>query len=77
MVYIVYGAPHYIKKTVDSEIWYYYINKGGEAISFKFNYNPNKFNLSQYTLERSEGHTWHWREAVYAWTNGEIYLMDK
>jgi GWxTD domain-containing protein len=77
MVYIVYGAPQYIKKDSEWEIWYYYINKGSEAISFKFNYAPNKFNLNQYILERSESQTWHWREAVYAWTNGEIYLMDK
>jgi hypothetical protein len=76
MVYIVYGSPHNLKKTADSEIWYYYRRKSGEAISFKFDYQPNKFNLNQYQLERSENNTWHWREAVYSWTNGEIFLQD-
>lgn len=75
MVFIVYGSPHNLKKTADSEIWYYYRKKSNEAISFKFNYKPNKYNLNQYLLERSENHDWHWREAVYSWKNGEIYLQ--
>jgi GWxTD domain-containing protein len=77
MVYIVYGSPHYLKKTADSEIWYYYRrNEAGDDISFKFDYQPNKYNLNQYQLERSENNTWHWREAVYSWTNGEIFLQN-
>ena len=76
MVYIVYGPPQNLKKAANSEIWYYYKRKGGEEISFKFNYRPNKYNLNQYLLERSENNTWHWREAVYGWTNGEIFLQD-
>lgn len=76
MVYIVYGSPHNLKKSADSEIWYYYRRKNGEAISFKFDYKPSKYSLNQYQLERSENNTWHWREAVYSWTNGEIFLQD-
>jgi GWxTD domain-containing protein len=76
MVYIVYGPPHNMKKTASSETWLYYRKRGGESISFNFNYNPGKFNINQYQLERSESQNWHWREAVYAWTNGEIFLLD-
>lgn len=77
MVYIVYGPPHNMKKTANSETWMYY-RKGGknETISFKFNYKPGKFHVNQYQLQRSENHNWHWREAVYSWTNGEIFLLD-
>ncbi len=76
MVYIIYGAPHNLKKTPDSEIWYYYIKNNTETISFTFDYKPTKFGLNQYTLERSENHAWHWQEAIYSWTNGKIYLLD-
>jgi GWxTD domain-containing protein len=76
MVYIVYGPPHNLKKTADTETWYYYHQRGGESISFSFKYNPSKYFLNQYKLVRSESHTWHWREAVYAWNNGQIFLQD-
>lgn len=76
MVYIVYGPPHNLKKTANTETWYYYRKQGGEAISFNFEYDPNKFSLNHYSLKRSESYTWHWKEAVYAWTNGSIFLLD-
>ncbi len=76
MIYTVYGPPHNIKKTTESETWLYYRKGSGESISFTFKYSPGKFHLSQYRLERSEGHNWHWREAVYAWKNGKIFLLD-
>lgn len=76
MIYIVYGPPHDIKKTANSEIWLYYKKGNGDPIKFRFNYSPGKYHLNQYTLERSENHNWHWREAIYSWTNGEIFLLD-
>lgn len=76
MVYIVYGSPHSLKKTIDSEIWYYYLKNSAEPISFTFDYNPNKYNLNQYSLIRSENNTWHWREAVSSWKNGKVFLQN-
>lgn len=76
MIYIVYGPPHNMKKTASSETWLYYRQGSGESISFKFNYKPGKFSINKYKLERSESQNWHWREAVYSWTNGEIFLLD-
>ncbi|MBN1118359.1 MAG: GWxTD domain-containing protein [Bacteroidales bacterium] len=76
MVYIVYGPPHNLKKTTNTETWYYYNKKGGEDITFNFDYNPSKYAVNEYRLLRSESNTWHWREAVYAWTSGEIFLQN-
>lgn len=76
MIYIVYGPPHNLKKSADSETWYYYHNGGGQSISFTFDYSPGKYSINQYRLERSESLNWHWREAVYAWNNGEIFLQN-
>ncbi|MBN2486671.1 MAG: GWxTD domain-containing protein [Bacteroidales bacterium] len=73
MVYIVYGPPHNLRKTANAEIWNYYRNNN--EISFKFNYKPNKYHLNQYILERAESQSWHWREAVYGWTHGKIFLQ--
>ncbi len=76
MVYIVYGPPHNLKKTYEDETWYYHNPGSPEPISFTFVYSPSKFYIDQYKLKRSEGHTWHWREAVYAWNNGKIFLQE-
>jgi GWxTD domain-containing protein len=76
MVFTVYGPPQNLKKTAESETWYYYFKGGGEAISFTFLYSPNKFTINNYVLKRSESNTWHWREAVYSWNTGKIFLQD-
>lgn len=76
MVYIVYGPPQNLRKTNNSEIWYYSKKGTGEQIAFTFTYSPDKYSINEYRLERSESNTWHWKEAVYAWTNGEIFLKN-
>lgn len=76
MVYIVYGPPHNLKKNASSEIWYYYRKGSGESIKFKFNHDPAKYHINEYALERSDNYTWNWREAVYSWSNGKIFLLD-
>lgn len=76
MVFTVYGPPQNLKKTAESETWYYYFKGGGEAISFNFIYSPNKYTVNNYILKRSESNTWHWREAVYSWNSGKIFLQD-
>lgn len=76
MVYIVYGPPHKMKKTANSETWIYERKGDSEPITFTFNYSPTKYSLNKYILDRSNSHTWHWAEAVYAWTSGDIFLFD-
>ena len=76
MVYIVYGPPHNLKKETNKETWLYYRKGSSSSILFNFKYDPNTFSLNSFTLERSENHDWHWREAVDAWRAGKIYLLD-
>lgn len=76
MVYIVYGPPQNMEKTPNSETWIYYMKGAGNTINFTFDYQPYSFNLEHFVLRRSESHEWHWTEAVNAWRNGEIFLMD-
>ena len=76
MVYIVYGPPQNMEKTPDSETWIYYSEGASATINFKFLYKPNAYNLENYVLNRSESHSWHWREAVDGWRSGRIFLAD-
>jgi len=76
MVYIVYGPPQNMEKTPDTETWIYNINGIENTTQFTFDYKPYPYNLENFVLRRSESHEWHWTEAVDAWRNGEILLMD-
>lgn len=76
MVYIVYGPPQNMQKTANTETWIYYNKGASSSINLTFEYKPNAFSLDNFILRRSESHDWHWREAVDAWRDGEIFLMD-
>lgn len=76
MVYIVYGPPHRLTKTPHSETWIYERKGADNLIEFTFEYSPGKFHLNNYRLRRSNSHTWHWTEAVYSWTSGDIFFYD-
>lgn len=76
MIYTIYGPPHNLTKTADSEIWKYNRKETGSPITFTFKYTPNKYGLNNYKLQRSNSHTWHWTEAIYAWTSGDIFFYD-
>ncbi|HBH47303.1 MAG TPA: hypothetical protein DDX98_01605 [Bacteroidales bacterium] len=76
MVYVVYGPPHKMKKTAFGETWIYERKGDDNPITFEFKYAPNKYNLNNFILDRSQNNEWHWTEAVYAWTSGDIFLYD-
>ncbi len=76
MVYIVYGPPQNMQKTANTETWIYYNKGASSTINLTFEYKPNVYSLENFVLRRSESHDWHWREAVDAWRNGEVYLLD-
>lgn len=76
MIYVVYGPPHDIKKSAEKEEWLYYSKKNKKPIVFTFIFKPDQYQISRYELVRSESQNWYWREAVYSWTNGKIFLLD-
>ncbi len=73
MVYVVYGPPEELKKTPEQEIWTYKNKTDGTPIVFTFNYQPNRYNLNNYQLQRSQSEGWRWTETVYTWTSGQIF----
>lgn len=73
MVYVVYGPPEELKKTPEQEIWIYKNKTDNSNIVFTFNYEPNRYNLNNYKLERSQSESWRWTETVYTWTSGQIF----
>jgi GWxTD domain-containing protein len=76
MVYIMYGPPHDLKKTPDSETWIYSKEGSTNSINFTFSYAPTPFSVNNFILIRSESQEWHWHEAYDAWQRGEIYLAN-
>ena len=76
MIYIVYGPPQNLQKSPDTETWIYYNKGASSTINLTFDYKPNSFSIDNFILRRSESQDWHWREAVDAWRNGEIFLLD-
>lgn len=76
MVYIVYGPPQNMQKTPNTESWIYYNKGASSTIELTFDYKPNPYSLDNFILRRSESQDWHWREAVDAWRNGKIFLLD-
>jgi GWxTD domain-containing protein len=76
MVYIVYGPPHKMKKTAHSETWIYKRKSDDKPIEFTFKYSPNSYHINNYQLDRSGNSEWHWTEAVFAWSSGDIFLYD-
>ncbi len=76
MVYIVYGPPERIEKTAQQETWIYNRKEQGLPAKFTFNYSPNKYSINKFRLSRTNSQEWGWSEAVYAWSNGEIFLFD-
>ncbi len=55
MIYIIFGPPEKIQKSMSSEKWYYSLNNQKNALIFNFNKNKtNPFTNSDFVLERNE-----------------------
>jgi len=76
MVYIIYGTPQNMQKTPNSETWIYYQDGASNSISFTFQYKPDIYSVDNFVLDRSDSHTWHWREAFDSWRKGQVYLSQ-
>lgn len=76
MIYIIYGQPSALYKSVNQEKWVYYDKTRANTISFTFNRVKSPFTLNEFVLERGEHLSSHWREAVLTWRNGEVFSLD-
>lgn len=76
MVYIIYGPPQALYRSINQEKWVYYRKSFTSSITFTFNYEPSPYATNSYILERSNSHEWHWREAIDSWRSGKVFLTE-
>ena len=74
MIYIVFGAPSNVYKSISGEQWIYGNEAQSDAIRFNFQKVINPFSDNDFTLERSEYYKAPWHIAVTYWREGRIYL---
>lgn len=73
MVAIIFGEPHSISKTADSETWYYNNERAYSYITFSFVKVKNPFTDNDYLLSRDPGFKPQWYRAVESWRQGRSY----
>ena len=76
MMYIVYGPPSLMYRTLISETWIYGDQNSANALTFSFIKVDNPFSNNDYTLERSASFRQSWSLAVDSWRNGRTYFLD-
>jgi GWxTD domain-containing protein len=87
MIYIIYGPPDKLYKTIDEESWGYrkavVKSKWGarydvkeQYIFFNFKKRDNKFCDNEYTISRSETAVTYWDKAVQNWRKGIVFRLD-
>ncbi len=87
MIYIIYGPPDKVYKTVEGERWGYLerqVKSGWGAryrvnddyLYFNFRKRENPFSANDYALIRSESVTTYWDVAVRTWLSGMVFRLD-
>ncbi|MDQ3189980.1 MAG: GWxTD domain-containing protein [Bacteroidota bacterium] len=73
MIYIIFGPPNVIYKSVDKESWIYGEDQNMMSINFNFYKVENPFSSNDYSLERSVIYKTNWYRAVDLWRQGRIF----
>ncbi len=87
MIYIMYGPPDKVYKTVDGENWGYKkpvikSSWGGrykvkeEYLFFNFKKKDNEYSDNDYYLARNETLVTYWDKAVLSWRKGIVFRLD-
>ncbi len=76
MIFIIYGPPQAIYTKVNEEEWVYYRKNYTSTVTFVFDNVPSPYADNNFILQRSESYDMHWRQAVNAWKNGKVFLLD-
>lgn len=76
MIYIIFGPPRLLDKSIETETWTYFTKKGSTSAVFVFKRNENQFTGLDYQLERNANSSAYWREAVGAWRKGKVYTVE-
>jgi GWxTD domain-containing protein len=87
MIYIIYGPPDKVYKTIDGENWGYKkpvikSSWGGrysvkeEYLFFNFKKRENEYSDNDYYLARNETLVTFWDKAVMSWRKGVVFRLD-
>jgi GWxTD domain-containing protein len=75
MLYVVLGAPLYVDRRIDSEVWVYNYGQRDESSVFVFERVPiygSQGTFYNYVLQRDMMHDYRWRRILERWRNGEV-----
>ncbi len=75
MIYIIYGPPDNLTKSVSREVWTYGNKKEQNKISFTFRRIDTPFSLNVYRLGRGETIETRWVEAIRTWRQGNVFTV--
>ncbi len=75
MIYIIYGPPDNLTKTVSREVWTYGDEKDPGKLSFTFVRIDSPFSDNVYNLSRSATLVTRWVEAVRTWRQGNVFSV--
>jgi len=67
MIYIIFGPPHSVFKTENTETWRYAEGMNVPAATFTFNSVDNKYSHNHFVLERDQAYRSTWNHAVSIW----------
>lgn len=87
MIYLIYGPPDKLYKSVDEESWGYRkpviksswgtrYNVKEEYLFFDFKKRDNKFSDNEYSISRSETAVSYWDNAISNWRKGIVFRLD-
>ena len=76
MIYIIYGSPDYILKTINEEQWIYNPSDIWPGNVFVFENIQHKFSRNHYVLNRLKQKSTGWDDAVKLWNSGEVYYYQ-
>ncbi|MBW6478469.1 MAG: GWxTD domain-containing protein [Bacteroidales bacterium] len=67
MIYIIFGPPHSVFKTENTETWRYTEGINIPSATFTFNRIDNKYSYNHFALERDQAYRSTWNHAVSIW----------
>jgi GWxTD domain-containing protein len=87
MIYVIYGPPDKVYKTVDGENWGYkksviQSSWGGrysvseDFLFFNFKKRDNLYSDNDYYLSRNETLVTYWDKAIASWRKGIVFRLD-
>lgn len=74
MVFVVFGPPSHVYRSVKGEIWIYGVESNPHSLRYTFNKTKNPFSDNDFILERSQFLKDPWYNAVDYWRQGHVYV---